>query len=114
MGQEHAIAFYIDRTNAVLGCHGFNTFGAVDMGDPGATGFRLHRIFQQHSDVPFLGGQDAGGMQDLGPEIGQLGRLVKAQLLDGMGLTHHTRIVIVHAINVGPYLNLFAANSSAN
>ena len=43
-------------------------------------------------------------MQDLGTEVGQLGSLFKVQLVHGLRLVHHSGIVVVHAVDVGPYL----------
>ena len=45
-------------------------------------------------------------MQDFCTEICQLGSFLEIQLSHGFGLVNYTGIVVVHTVNVGPYLYL--------
>ena len=53
-------------------------------------------------------------MEDLGTEVGQLGRLIVVECPHRSGVLHDTRVVIVHPVDVGPYLNLLGIEDGAN
>ena len=48
------------------------------------------------------GGEDGGGVQDLGAEVGELGGLFKADGLDAQGVGADARIGGHDAVDVGP------------
>ena len=50
-------------------------------------------------------------MQDLGPEVGQFGSFFEMQVANRRCLFNDTRIVVVHTVDVCPYLNFFCADS---
>ena len=50
-------------------------------------------------------------MEYLCAKISQLCCFLKIQLAYGIGLVYHSRIVVVHAVDVGPYLYLFNLKS---
>ena len=47
-------------------------------------------------------------MQNLGTEVSQLGSLLEMQLMNGSSLVNHSRVIIVHAVNIRPDLNLLS------
>ena len=49
-------------------------------------------------------------MEDLGAEVGQLGRLVEIEAMDGRGTLDDTWVIVVHAIDVGPDLHFGGAD----
>ena len=53
-------------------------------------------------------------MQNLSTEVGQLGSFLEVQLVNGLGLVNDTRVVVVHAVNICPYLNLLSIQGSTN
>ena len=53
-------------------------------------------------------------MQDLGTEIGQLCCLLKVELVYGICLVNDARVVVVHAVDVGPDLNFLSTESHAD
>ena len=53
-------------------------------------------------------------MQNLGAEIGELGRLGEGDRLHAVRFGHELRIAGHHAINVGPNLNLLRSQSGAD
>ena len=52
-------------------------------------------------------------MQDLGAEVGQLGGLVEVEAVHGACAFYDARVVVVHAVDVGPDLHLFGADGGA-
>ena len=56
-----------------------------------------------------IGRQQRRRMQNLGAEIGELGRLGEGDGLHAMRFRHELRIAGHHAIDVGPNLNLLGA-----
>ena len=58
-------------------------------------------------------GQIEAGMQDLCAEVSQLRRFLKTQLLHRDRFVHNPRIVIVHAVNIRPYLATVAPMAAA-
>ena len=53
-------------------------------------------------------------MQDLGSEVGQLGGLVEVEAVHGACTFYDARVVVVHAVDVGPDLHLFGSDGGAN
>ena len=49
-------------------------------------------------------------MEDLGAEVGQLGCLVEIEAMDGRGPVNNARVIVVHAIDVGPDLHFRGAD----
>lgn len=58
-----------------------------------------------------LGRQDAGRVQDLGPEVSQFGSFFEMQVADRRCLFNDARIVVVHTVDVCPYLDFFRTDS---
>ena len=114
VGQKHAARLDANRGNAILGGDGLDLvqFGLV--AHQRTRSLRVHRIQQTHGDVVHTCWSDAGGVQDLGTEIGKLGSLVKVELAHRLGVSHHARVVVVHTVDVGPDLNLFGTDSGTD
>ena len=112
--QEHSAAVYLDADVPVASCHCLDgaTLELVVDDSPGSRG--VHRVEQTHRDASELGRLDAGGMQYLCAEVGKFCCLFEVELAHRLGMLHKARVVIVHTINVGPYLNLLCLNGSAN
>ena len=51
-------------------------------------------------------------MQNLRSEVCQLGCLLEVELTDGLRVLHDARVVIMHAVNVGPYLDFLCGEGS--
>lgn len=66
----------------------------------------VHRVLKQHGYPVILAGLNRSRVQDFRAEIGQLGRLVETHRPDRTGVVYETGVVVVHAVDVGPYLYL--------
>ena len=53
-------------------------------------------------------------MQDFGAEVSQLRSLFELQLVDGLRLVYHTRVVVVHTVDVGPDLDFLSVQCSTD
>lgn len=53
-------------------------------------------------------------MEDFGTEVGELGGFFEVELAQGGGVFDEARVVVVHAVDVGPYLYLLAAEHGAD
>ena len=78
---------------------------------PGASG--SVGVEDAHRDAEAHRGQDRGRVQDLGAEVGELGRLVEAELRDDPGRRDHPRVGGEHAVDVGPDLDLVGLEPGA-
>ena len=79
---------------------------------PGA--FGVDRVFQQDGNPVVLTGLDRGRVQNFRPEIGQFGCLAETHRANGVGVVDKTRVVIMHAVDVGPNLHLSCIDGSAH
>ena len=61
-----------------------------------------------------LTGLDRGRVQNFRPEIGQFGCLAETHRANGVGVVDKTRVVIMHAVDVGPNLHLSCVDGSAH
>ena len=109
-GQEHSAGLDLDGNDVVLGGHGFDlaVFGGI--GDGGSLSFGVHRVQQPDRNSCVLGRLNACRMQNLGTEVGQLGGFLKLQLVNGLSLFDHSRVVVMHTVNVSPYLDFLSAD----
>ena len=71
-------------------------------------GFRRHGVFELYRNIVVAGRYDGIRMQDLRPEICQLRSFVEREFGYREGFVHHPRIVVVHAVDIGPDLNQFS------
>ena len=79
---------------------------------PGAAGLSE---FRMRTGMPrSTAGLMVAGMQDLGPEVGELGRLVEADLRDDARARDHARVDRHHAVHVRPDLDLLRAQGRAD
>ena len=53
-------------------------------------------------------------MQNLGTEVSQLGSFLELQLVDRLRLVDHTRVVVVHTVDVGPNLDFLSVQGSTD
>lgn len=53
-------------------------------------------------------------MQNFGAEVSQLCSLFELQLVDGLRLVYHTRVVVVHTVDVGPDLDFLSVQCSTD
>ena len=116
VGHQHARLRDEDDRDALLEGDGARLAGgppapAAVMSVPGAVG--LQRVQDAHRDAALDRGPDGRGVQDLGPEVGELGRLVEADLGQHPRRRHHARVDGHHAVHVGPDLDLLRAGSAA-
>src|SRR5690606_10826495 len=63
-----------------------------------------HRIEQSHRYVEPLCREDTLRVEDFSAEIGKLSSFIKAETCDGFGALHDPWVVVVHTINIRPYL----------
>ena len=113
VGEQHAAALNLDAGDVVLGGHGldFPVFEVVV--DDGAWCRGIHRVEQAYGHSGELGRLDTCGMEYLGTEVGQLGCLLEVQLAHGLGVVHDAGVVVVHAVDVGPYLDFLGLQGGA-
>ena len=105
MCQQHAAALNLDAYNVFLGGYGLD-LSVLELVVDGGTGrFGIHSVEQADRYAGKLGGLDAGGVQNLCTEISQFGRFFKVELTHGLGVLYHARVVVVHAVDVCPYLD---------
>src|SRR6185312_1112526 len=104
VSQEHAAAADIDRDDPVLGCDGLDAYGTGGLSDERAFRRGLHGVQQPDGHFVELRRPDARGVKDLRPEISELRGLFKTELIDGEGLFDDTGVIVVHPVDVGPYL----------
>ena len=105
MCQQHAAALNLDADDVFLGSYGLDLSVLELVVDGGSGRFGIHGVEQANGYTGELGGLDAGGMQDLCAEIGEFGRFFKVELTNGLGVLYHARVVVVHAVDVCPYLD---------
>ena len=82
--------------------------------DDGAGCLGVHGVQQAHGDAREFGGLDAGGVQDLGTEVGELGSLLEVELTHGLRTLDNTRVIVVHTIDVRPDLDFLCTEGSAD
>ena len=68
----------------------------------------IHGVQQTDGNSCVFSRLYTGGVKDLGTEIGKLSSLLEMQLMDRGGLVNHTRVIVMHAVDVCPYLNLLS------
>ena len=71
------------------------------------------RVEDADRDVARDGGQNRRRVQHLCPEVSQLGGFIKRELGNGIGVLYDPGIVVVHAVYVGPDLDLLGIDGSA-
>ena len=112
--EEHAGRLDADGGDVVLGRDGLDGAGLGDVVDQRARRVGVHGVQQEHRNARELGRLDAGRVQDLGAEIAQLGGLLEVEVPHGGGVVHDARIVVVHAVDVGPDLDLLRTHGRAD
>ena len=113
-GQKHARTHNFDGRDVVLRGHGLNAAFLQVVVDEGAGSRRLHRVLEAHRHSGIACGLHTGGVQNLGTEIGQFGRLLKVQLAHGGCAFHKSWVVVVHAVDVRPNLDFVGPYGRAN
>ena len=107
VGHQHAAGHHVDDAELLFDGDGLE--GALAMrrerGDARALAGGVAAVEHQHGNVLFDGRQNGGRMQNLGAEVGQLGRLFKADDLDAQGVGADARIGGHDAVHVGPDLD---------
>ena len=105
VSQQHTAGFDLDGCYVVLGghCLDFTFFRFV--GNQGTRGRRFHRIQQAYRDIGIFSGLYTGRMENLGAEISQFCGFFEVQLTHRRSLVHHARVVVVHTVDVCPYLD---------
>lgn len=53
-------------------------------------------------------------MQNLCAEVSKLGSFFEVELTYSLGLLNHARVVVVHTVDIGPYLNLLGRQSRSD
>ncbi len=71
-------------------------------GNHGAFVGGVPRIEHEDGDGLLHGGQDGGGVQNLGAEVGEFGGFLEADGFDAQGLGHDARVGGHNAVDVGP------------
>ena len=98
----------------VFGCHGLDFAMLYLVVDNGAGCRRIHGVQQSHGDTGEFGRLDAGGVQDFCAEIGKFRRFFEVELAYGFRVVYHARVVVVHAVDVGPDLDFLAHQCRAD
>ena len=82
--------------------------------DNGAVGIRCHGVLQTHWDACIFCGLHASGMQNLCSEVGKLCCFLKVELVYSICILHKAWVVVVHSVNISPYLNLLCTESDTD
>ena len=112
--QEHAAALDLNGCDIVLGCNRLNLTKLSLVADSGAFGVRVHCVEKSHGNTCKLGRLNASGVENLGTEICQLGSFLEVELVNRIGLVNNTRVVVVHTVDICPYLYLVCINGCTN
>ena len=91
-----------DGDDVILGRHGLDALREFGVVDEGAFRRRLHGVEESNRYIVDLGRQHACRVEDLCPEIGQLGGLVEVEFGHRGGALDKTGVVVVHPVYVGP------------
>ena len=114
MGKQHAATLDLNADDLVLGGNGLYGAGLEIVVDDSAGRGGIQCVEQAHRHTGELGRLDAGGVQNLGTEVGQLGCLLEMKLADRLGVFHNAWVVVVHAVYVGPDVNLLGLDGSTD
>ena len=79
--------------------------------DAGAFYFRTPRVENENRNVLFDSGQDGGGMQNFGAEVGHLRGFSKGNAFYAVAAGDDARVGGEHAVDVGPDLNFFGVDA---
>ena len=113
MSKQHAAGFDFNSCNIVLSRYCLDFAFLRFVGNKRARSSWIHCVEQAHRDIGVLGRLDTGGMQNFSTKVCQFGRFFKMQVAYRRGFVHNTGIVVVHAINVRPYLDFGSIDSSS-
>ena len=104
-GKQHPVRHDLDHGDVVLGCDGLDTALLHLVVDDGAGGVGVHRVEQADGHAGEAGRLDARRVQDFCAEVRELGRLVEVELAHRFGVLDKPRVVVVHSVDVRPYLD---------
>src|SRR5579884_1539296 len=113
---KHARGDYIHDGDPLLRSNGLECVPATGgVGDNArAFAFRVARIEHIHRDVLLNGGEQRGGMQHLGAEVGELGSLFEADDLDAARVRAEAWVGGHHAVHVGPDFDALGVQRGAH
>lgn len=114
IGQQHVAALDFYGCDSVFGRNGLDGLRRLRIIDYGSRRLGFHGVEQSHGDICRFGRLDTCGMQNLGAEVCQLGRLLEVEFSDGTCVVDISRVVVVHTVYVGPDLNLIGTNGGAD
>ena len=100
--EEHVRTLDLDGGDAVLGGHRLDLVTDEVSGNSGSRRVRLHGVEKPNGDACLLGRENACRVKDFGAEVSKLSRLAEVERFDGFGSLDEARIVVVHAVDVGP------------
>ena len=82
MGRKLVYRLDLDISYVIFGCHRLDPSFLCGVGDERPRSRRFERVQQTNRNIAFLGRADATRMENLGPEMCQLRRLLEVQLTD--------------------------------
>ena len=93
VGHEHAAGHHVDDAQLLFDCDGFERAFAVrrERDDARAFAGGIAAVEHEDRDVLFDRGENGGGVQDLGAEVGELGGFFKADDFDAQGVRADAR-----------------------
>src|SRR5690606_239892 len=110
--QQHPCRMDMNSCNTVLGGDGtYHTVWRSFFRNQGAVSLRVHCIENTYRNIVALRRENTLWMQNLCTKVSQLGCFIKTQVCDRFRTTHHTRVIVVHAIDICPDLNLIGPQS---
>ena len=75
---------------------------------------RIHCIQQTYRDIGIFSRLNAGRVQNFCTEVSQLGCFFKMQLANRGSLVDNARVVVVHSVNICPYLDFGSIHGCTN
>ena len=104
VGEEHAGGDDVDDGEALFGGDGFEGAGAGwgDGDDAGSFVFGVAGVEDVDGDGLLDGGEDGGGVEDLGAKVGEFGGFLEGDGLDAEGVGADAGVGGHDAVDVGP------------
>ena len=75
---------------------------------------RIHCIQQTYRDIGIFSRLNAGRVQNFCTEVSHLGCFFKMQLANRGSLVDNARVVVVHSVNICPYLDFGSIHGCTN
>ena len=113
-GPKHTARLNLYCRDVVLGCNCLNLSTNENIIDDCSLSLRVHGVLQADRNPGIFGRLNACRMKYLSAKVSKFWSLLEVQLAHCLGLVDDTWVVVVHSVNVGPYLNLVCVDSCSD